>query len=77
MTDRPPKSALLLHDIADGGHFGASIEPVQAVDLGDRIYLDGLDGQRPAELDEPVDVPGVEPIVRRPEVVLLPYREQY
>lgn len=48
-------------------------EPVVGVEISDGVQGHGPYGQASTQLDEPVDVPGVEPPLPRPEVVLLPH----
>ncbi len=61
----------VLYHLTDGGDFGASIEPIVSVYIGDGLERNFPDWKIGAQADESVDVPSVEPILSRPEVVLL------
>ena len=62
-------------DVIDDGSNGRAmesvVEPVDGVDLLDRVEGDIHDWQLSRQLDEPVNVPGIEPISTWPEVVLM------
>jgi len=63
----------VLGDLANCGYLGASIEPVRPLDFADRAHRDPFDRQIPAQRDEAIDIPCVEALLCRPEVILLPH----
>jgi len=62
----------VLDHLADRGLF-RFVEPVRGVHLRDGRHRHLLDFERRAQVDQAIDVPGVEALVTRPEVVLLPH----
>jgi hypothetical protein len=63
----------VLYHFSDGGDLGAAIEPIVSVHVRDGLQRNLPDWEISAQADQSVDVPSVEPIFSRPEVVLLPH----
>src|SRR5918995_4611065 len=61
----------VVHDPPNRCTLELVVEPVDGVDLVDRCQLNVLDRQRATELDQPVDVPGIQALLSGPEVILL------
>ena len=62
----------VLDDLADR-RLLAAIEPVDGVEFPNRRQREVLDAERGAQRDQPINIPGIEPLFTRPEVVLLPH----
>ena len=52
------------------------IEPIDRIHIPERRDLHLVDRKVPTHLDEPIDIPGIEPIGSGPKVILLSYRHQ-
>ncbi len=63
----------VIDDRSNGRTTESVVEPVDGVDLLDRVETDIHDRQLGRQLDKPVNVPSIKPISTRPEVVLLPH----
>src|SRR5579862_7999056 len=68
--------AHVLDDLAHSRHLHAPGEPVVGIQVPDGVEGNLPDGQPGAQLDETVDIPGVKPLLARPEVVLLSHLGQ-
>lgn len=64
----------VLDDLTNRRHLVVAVEPVRSVDLADRVHNHAFDRQVAARRGQSVDVPGVEALFSRPEVVLLPHQ---